>query len=336
MEKNIFYNIDRVISYNAFLNFLIGERGVGKTFSTSEFVTRQFIKKGHEFVYIRRYKTDLEKGKKKFFKALINEGKFEGHKLEIKGDTFYIDEKVSGYSMTLSTAHQFKSTNFPKVKYIIFDEFLIEDGQGHYLKNEVTIFLGLIETVARMRDVVILCLGNATSDINPYFLFFDLSIPYNNDIKLYKNGLILLQYMDNKPYREAKKQTKFGQLVEGTEYEDYAINNKFNRGNNNFIEHKTGTSKFSFSFVYKGTTYGVWIDYNNGKMYISNDYINGGLCFATTTEDHQPNTYLYSIAKKYNCWNSFIQNYKLGNVYFENMKLKNISKEVLKNIILRS
>ena len=30
MDKNIFYNYDRVISYNAFLNFLIGERGVGK------------------------------------------------------------------------------------------------------------------------------------------------------------------------------------------------------------------------------------------------------------------------------------------------------------------
>ena len=336
MNDNIFYNYDRVISYNAFLNFLIGERGVGKTFGASEFVTRQFIKKGHEFVYIRRYKTDLEKGKKKFFKALINEGKFENHKLEVKGDTFLIDEKIAGYSITLSTAHQIKSSNFPKVKYIIFDEFLIEDGQSHYLKNEVNIFLGLIESVARMRDVKILCLGNATNDINPYFLFFDLTLPYNNDIKLYKNGLILLQYMDNKPYREAKKKTKFGQLVEGTDYEDYAINNKFNNNDKNFIEKKTGSSKFSFSFLFNGQKFGIWIDYNMGKMYVSNDYIDNGLCFATTTEDHKPNTMLYSIAKKYNCWNSFILAFKLGNVYFENMKIKNISKEVLKNIILRS
>ena len=380
MDQNIFYNYDRVISYNAFLNFLIGERGVGKTFGASEFVTRQFIKKGHEFVYMKRYKTDLEKGKKKFFKSLIDEGKFENHKLEVKGNNFLIDEKIGGYSMTLSTAHQIKSTNFPKVKYIIFDEFLIEakgseftidnitcgygmtlttaqnlkstnfprvktiifdeflieDGQSHYLKNEVNIFLGLIESIARMRDVKIFCIGNATNDINPYFLFFDLTLPYNNDIKLYKNGLILLQYMDNKPYREAKKKTKFGQLVEGTDYEDYAINNKFSNDNKDFIEHKTGNSKFSFSFIFKGQKFGIWIDYNIGKMYVSNDSIDNGLCFATTTEDHKPNTMLFSIAKKYNCWNNFIQNYKLGNVYFENMKIKNISKEVLKNIILRS
>ena len=336
METNIFYNYDRVISYDAFINFLVGERGVGKTFGASEFVTRQFIKKHHEFIYIRRYKTDLEKGKKKFFKALIDENKFPDHKLEVKGNTFYVDEEVAGYSMTLSTAHQFKSTNFPKVKYVIFDEFLIENGQSHYLKNEVNIFLGLIETIARMRDVKIFCLGNATNDINPYFLFFDLSLPYNNDIKLYKDGLILLQYMNNKAYREAKKQTKFGKLVAGTDYEEYAINNKFTNDNKDFIEHKTGTSKFSFSFLYKDNRYGVWIDYNLGKMYVSHDYIDNGLVFATTSEDHKPNTMLYSIAKKYNCWNQFIQNYKLGNVYFENMKIKNISKDVLKNIILRS
>ena len=132
MESNIFYNYDRVISYNAFLNFLIGERGVGKTFGASEFVTRQFIKKGDEFVYLKRYKTDLEKGLKKFFSALIKENKFPNNKLEVKGKTFYIDEKIAGYSMTLSTAHQIKSSNFPKVKYIIFDEFLIEEGQSHY------------------------------------------------------------------------------------------------------------------------------------------------------------------------------------------------------------
>ena len=51
-----------------------------------------------------------------------------------------IDERIAGYGMTLSTAQQLKSSNFPKVKTIIFDEFLIEPGQGHYIKNEVFSF----------------------------------------------------------------------------------------------------------------------------------------------------------------------------------------------------
>lgn len=336
MNNEIYYNYNRIISYDALLNILIGERGVGKTYGASKLVVKEFIKKNRQFVYLRRYKTELSKSSKKFFTELIKNNEFPEHQLEVRGSTFMIDEEVAGYSMTLSTAQQLKGTNFTGVRYIIFDEFLIEEGQGHYLKNEVLSFLGLIESVARMHDIKVFMLANAVSEINPYFLFFDLTLPYNNDIKLFKDGLILLQYMKNEAYREAKKQTKFGKLISGTEYEDYAVNNRFYDDNKTFIEKKTGTSKFSFSFVYKGITLGVWIDYDNGKMYVSDDYINNGLCFATTTEDHQPNTMLYSIAKKYFCWNSFIQNFKLGNVYFENTKIKNISKDVLKNIILRS
>ena len=334
--NNLYYNYDKILSYNALLNILIGERGVGKTYGASKFVTKEFIKKKKQFVYLRRYKTELNRSKNKFFDALIKNNEFEDHSFEVKGNTFIIDEEVAGYSMTLSTAQQLKSTNFSNVSYIIFDEFLIESGQGHYLKDEVFSFLGLIETIARTRKIKVFMLANAVTEINPYFLFFDLHLPYNNDIKTFKDGTILLQYMDNKAYREMKKQTSFGKLVENTEYEEYAIDNKFTDHNNTFIEHKTGNSKYLFSFVYKGSQYGIWVDYENGKMYVSNNYIPDTLCFATTTEDHKPNTLLYSIAKKYNCWNVFIQNFKLGNVYFENMKIKNISKEVLKNIILRS
>ena len=333
--KDIYYNYDRIISYNALLNILIGERGVGKTYGASKLVTNNFIKKKRQFIYLRRYKTELSKSIKKFFQPLIKNEEFKEHSLEVKGSTFFIDEEVAGYGVTLSTAQQLKSTNFSDVYYIIFDEFLIEPGQGYYLKNEVLSFLGLIETIGRMRDIKIFMLANAVTEVNPYFLFFDLTLPYNNDIKLFKDGMILLQYMRNTAYREAKKQTKFGKLIAGTEYDEYATYNKFSDDNNVFIEKKTGQAKFSFSFIYKDNTLGVWIDYNNGKMYVSKDTISNGLTFATTTEDHNPNTLLYSIAKKYSCWNSFIENYKLGNVYYENLKIKNICKEVIKNLIIR-
>ena len=42
MKKNfnlsIFYEYSRVLSYNALLNFLLGERGVGKTYGITKFV----------------------------------------------------------------------------------------------------------------------------------------------------------------------------------------------------------------------------------------------------------------------------------------------------------
>lgn len=329
----MYYNIDKILTYNAFINILIGERGVGKTFSVSEFVTRQFIKKKYEFAYIRRYKTEISKSAKKFFEALKQEGKFTGHDLYTKGSNFIIDDAVAGYSMPLTTAQSLKSVNFSRVKYIIFDEFILENGS--YLKNEVEIFLGLVETIARMRDVKIFMLGNAVTQFNPYFMFFNLTIPYNNDIKTFKDGLILVQYMNNTKYREEKKKSKFGRLVADTEYEEYAINNSFRLENNDFISKKSGHSKFSFAMKYKSNIIGIWIDWNDGKMYASFDYDKNGCLFACTNEDHTPNTMLLSMGKKYRGFKLFIDNYKMGNVYFENNKIKSISNEILRLLMIR-
>lgn len=330
----MYYDLSKILSYNAFLNFLIGERGVGKTYSTSKFVTKKFITSGDEFVYIRRYKSDLKKSIPKFFNSLINNNEFEGHKLRTSGELFYIDEKVAGYGMTLTMAQSLKSSNFPKVKYIIFDEFIIEnDGHKHYLQNEVEVFLGLVETIARMRDIKIFLLGNAVTVTNPYFIFFDINMPYNSDIKTYKEGLILVQYMKNEEYRKAKHESKLGKLVEGTEYSKYAIDNSYRLDNKDFIEKKSGTSRCSFAFQYKDSKFGVWFDFNVGKIFISQDYIEGVQFFACTLEDHRPNTMLINSAKNYSAFKTFIQNYKLGNVYYESQKIKSQVREFIKILI---
>lgn len=263
----MFYNYNKILSYNAFLNFLIGERGVGKTFGAVKFVTSQFIKKNEQFAYIRRYKSDLKNSVPTFFTSIQNNGLFEENHLYNKGNIFYCDNKICGYAMTLSTAQDLKSSNFDNVKNIIFDEFIINEGQKkYYLHNEVETFLNLIETIALMRKVKVFLLGNAGNIItNPYFLYFNLQIPYNTDIKLYKNGLILVQYMKNEEYRNKKRTTDFGKLVAGTSYEKFAIENIDNHLSKNFIEKKKGTAKFSFAFIYNNEIFGVWNDFKERK-----------------------------------------------------------------------
>lgn len=222
----------------------------GKTFGITKFVTNQFLKKDEQFAYIRRYKSELKKSVPTFFDSIIDNNIFPDNNLSVSNNKFYCDKKCMGYAMQLSTAQDLKSSNFNKVKTIIFDEFGIEQGQRKfYLQNEVFAFLGLVETIARMRDIRVFFLANSVSRTNPYFLYFNLDVPYNNDIKLYKDGLILVNYMKNEEYREAKRKTKFGKLVAGTSYSDYAIDNKFIDDNKTFIQKKDGHAKFQFAFI---------------------------------------------------------------------------------------
>ena len=52
----MYYDFSKLVSYNALLSFVIGERGVGKTFGAKKFVINDFLKNGNQFVYLRRYK----------------------------------------------------------------------------------------------------------------------------------------------------------------------------------------------------------------------------------------------------------------------------------------
>ena len=82
--------------------------------------------------------------------------------------------------------------------------------------------------------------------------------------------------------------------------------------------------------------FGVWFDYLNGLIFVSNDYVkNTPYFFACTLKDHKENTMLIRQARKYNCWKTFIENYELGNVRFENMKIKNISQEIIKKLLTK-
>ena len=56
----LYYDYRKLLSYNALISFVIGERGVGKTYGAIKFAISDFLKNGHQFVYVRRYATELE------------------------------------------------------------------------------------------------------------------------------------------------------------------------------------------------------------------------------------------------------------------------------------
>ena len=65
--------------------------------------------------------------------------------------------------------------------------------------------LDLIETVARLRDIQVIFLGNALSITNPYFAYWDLELPYNSEFKTFKDGMIVVNYAKNEEYRKVSQ-----------------------------------------------------------------------------------------------------------------------------------
>ena len=108
---SFYYTLQRVLSFNALINFIIGERGVGKSFSSKKHVINRFIKKGEEFVYLRRYKTELKSSVPKFFDDIIDKKVFPEASFKVKNNNFYINDKIAGYALPLSTANILKSTS---------------------------------------------------------------------------------------------------------------------------------------------------------------------------------------------------------------------------------
>ena len=325
----MYYSFDKLFSINGWLiAMIIGGRGVGKTFNAKVAVLKRFLKTGEQFIYLRRYKTELDSALYTFWDDLQANDYFKDHELKVQKNKmitkFLCDGEVCGYAIPLSTANILKSTAFPLVKTIVFDEFILDVASGtyKYMRNEPEMLLDVIETVGRLRDIQVLMLGNNVNFYgSPYTAYWNLELPYQSDFRTFKDGLIVVNYIRNEEYQARKKATKFGRLIDDTTYGDYAIENKSLRESSNFIAKRPSDSRFQGLLIINGINIGVWVS-SEGICYLSEKYDpNTALKFACDYDDHSEQTVFLNARDNpllkivIRCWrNSWLR--------FENPKVK--------------
>lgn len=329
MREGLYYNPNKMLSYNRILNFVIGARGVGKSYAFKKQPITRFIKNGEQFIYLRRYKGELRK-LKTYFNDIAPA--FPEHKFEVKGWELYIDGKQAGWGIPLSTWQTEKSNSYPRVTTIIYDEFIREKDKSGYLPNEVDALLNFMDTVFRNRDNVrCVCLSNAITIVNPYFLYFNVVPNINKRFNAYKS--LVVEIPNSSEFSNERRKTRFGQLIEGTEYADMSLDNEFVNDSSVFIEKRTSNSKFSFSVTYKGMTMGVWVDVNEGVMFLSHDTDpSTKLNFAMTSEDLTENNMLMSNWKSNYYLKKLVSAFTNGYLRFDNQVIRNISYELFKKM----
>ena len=213
-KKELFkyYSLRNVLTKNAIYNLILGERSNGKTYAVEEYCLREFCESGYmnQMGLIRRWRDDfVGKNGQQMFEALVNNGLVEKYtKGEWTGIKYYssrwylckYDDKLDktitmdkpfAYAFSLSTNEHDKSTSYPNIKNILFDEFASRKG---YLPDEFIAFMNTLSTIIRDRDdVKVFMCANTVDQYCPYFKEMGL----RNILKMQQGVIDVYEYGDS-------------------------------------------------------------------------------------------------------------------------------------------
>ena len=265
LDKSVFYDFGRLLSRNGVYNFVVGGRGIGKTYGAKKLAIKNYLRRGEQFIYVRRYRTELSSSVRTFFNDIAAE--FRGYGFRYEHGEFQITRnpdaakppwETIGYPAALSQSQAKKSVSYPLVTLIIFDEFIIEKGSIRYMPDEEVVFNNFYSTVDRYQDRVrVLFLANSVSIMNPYTIAYHLE-PCGREFMSRHHGFVQCHYPRSADFVNAVSTTRFGQFISNTEYGDYALNNVFHDCSDSLVKRKGGNAAYYVSIVGPHKTYSVW------------------------------------------------------------------------------
>lgn len=230
-NKNEFWDIRPIKKIPAQYRIIFGERSNGKTFGTLEDSIKKYVETGYQFAYLRRWIDDIKARKmQELFGSLVHHGKIseitngKWNGVKYKFGKFYlmatdteqnevVDEAPFAYAFAISAMEHEKSITYPKIKRVVFDEFI---SRMSYIPDEFALFMNVLSTIIRDNDdVEIFMLGNTVSKECPYFKEMGLRHVYQQQagtIDTYsykKNGQELLIAVEYTKNIAAKKSDKY-------------------------------------------------------------------------------------------------------------------------------
>lgn len=185
------YSLKNILAKGAHYNVIFGERSNGKTFAVLQYGLEQYVQHGHQMAYIRRWQEDFT-GKRgsQLFAGLesvgiirkLTKGQWTG--VRYYASRWYLcrtgedgkiqsDETPFAFGFSLSAMEHDKSSQYPGITTVFFDEFLT---RSQYLTDEFVLFCNVLSTIIRKRDDVrIFMAGNTVTKYCPYFTEMGLS-----------------------------------------------------------------------------------------------------------------------------------------------------------------
>lgn len=210
-KKPQFYSLDRILPFNADYNIIIGQRSNGKTTSVQRYALEQYVYSDYtqQLGIVRRWETDFKgKNGQQMFENVVALGWVEELTNGEYNSIYYYsqrwwlvkyntetgekekqDNQPFAFGFSLNSQEHYKSTSYPNITTILFDEFLTAT---YYMPDEFITFQNLLSTIIRQRDnVKIFMCGNTINKYCPYFSemgLYNIKNQEQNTIDLYTYG----------------------------------------------------------------------------------------------------------------------------------------------------
>ncbi len=226
MSKRKYYSLDKIKALKCQYSLIFGERSNGKTYACLKEILELYKENGWQGAYIRRWDEDIQaKRMMVLFDGHVKNGtvskifKSEWTDVYYYAGKFFLcryedgkrisDQNPFCYCFSLSAMEHDKSTSYPSIFTIVFDEFLT---RGMYLNNEYVLLMNVLSTIIRDRTgISIYLLGNTVNKYSPYWDEFGISKHIQKmkqgDIEVVKYGesglRMAIEYADS-PNKDGK------------------------------------------------------------------------------------------------------------------------------------
>ena len=206
-KQNNYYSLAPILKKGKGCKYymIYGQRSNGKTYAVLEHIIKEYISDNKQGAILRRMREDfVGKRGRTMFDNLIprlpeltndcwNSIKYYSKtwifvKVDDEGNIVNEDVKPFCYGFALSEQEHDKSSSYPYIKNVLFDEFI---SRSSYLPEEFVDYMNVLSTIIRNKDdVKVFMCGNTINKYCPYFK--EMGIKHYKDMK--KGDIDIYEY----------------------------------------------------------------------------------------------------------------------------------------------
>lgn len=148
-----YLNIPAILQLNKPFTFIVGGRGIGKTYGALKYIIEEKI----PFMLMRRTQTQTDMINKPEFSPFKSIADDLDRDIAVSSNSkyssiVYLDDEPLGYTCALSTISNMRGFDASNVKLLVYDEFIPERHERP-IKGEGAAFLNAYETINRNREL---------------------------------------------------------------------------------------------------------------------------------------------------------------------------------------